>query len=363
MHIIEKFDYQEICHPSFNQSPEGIINSNTFQLIRLTNNQFTSILYLLWEDIILIFRRCKEANTPASFEIDFPCISFLDVIFTFKRRQLQNKFIINISHLQFIPNTFLKIITLFNHTNLITTFPIQEQSRSDISFEFLIPSKFSKFSFIKNNLFHIKLISLLLHMLTTLIVKIHWPSAIALSPIVANHLNCFQNPLREYMKPIFRRQIETFIFFNLEFHFYEPYHIISKFLSKFKHDLLYMTKNAIPKTDFDHFISLSKPFIGYPELTLNFLKITNKSLQTFNQNEIRKHIKLKNQVIFISNFISHLFSNTRKTLSTHNLKICNSYFFLYQFKICKLIPSFSLQAEWGTFKKSFFLRYVTNDIQ
>jgi hypothetical protein len=116
-------------------------------------------------------------------------------------------------------------------------------------------------------------------------------------------------------------------------------------------------------TDFDHFISLSKPFICYSELALKFLKITNKFLQTFNQKEIPAHMVLKNQINFTFNFISCLFSNTGKTFAIHNSKICKSYFFLYQCKISIFMPFLSLQAEWGTFKNSFFLRYVTSHTQ
>jgi hypothetical protein len=49
-------------------------------------------------------------------------------------------------------------------------------------------------------------------MMMNLINEIHWPDTIATSPIVATHLTCFQNPLGEDLKSIFRRQIGACIF-------------------------------------------------------------------------------------------------------------------------------------------------------
>jgi hypothetical protein len=80
-HIIENFDCQEMYHTLVNHMPKITFNSNGIQLIRLNNNQFTSILHLLLEDIILIFRRCKEAFKHNLLEIDFSCPPFCSSIF------------------------------------------------------------------------------------------------------------------------------------------------------------------------------------------------------------------------------------------------------------------------------------------
>jgi hypothetical protein len=108
-------------------------------------------------------------------------------------------------------------------------------------------------------------------MMNYLINEIHWPITIAISPIVVTHLTCFQNPLREDIKPIFRGQIEAFIFPSLESEFYPYFNIFVKFLYLFKYHLTSGVKSPIGKTDFDEFIMLSKPFIRYCELLFNFL--------------------------------------------------------------------------------------------
>jgi hypothetical protein len=59
-----------------------IINTNTFSLTKTSTNQFTSILYLLREDIILIFRRRKDASFEDLSETDFSQ-SILEVNFSF----------------------------------------------------------------------------------------------------------------------------------------------------------------------------------------------------------------------------------------------------------------------------------------
>jgi hypothetical protein len=109
-------------------------------------------------------------------------------------------------------------------------------------------------------------------MTRNLIIHIHWPSTIALAPIVANQLNCFQNPLREDIKPIFRRQIEAFILPNIEQKLIEPFTTFNKFLFTHEQDLISISRQFIDKHHFDYLISLSKPFIRYMELALNFLK-------------------------------------------------------------------------------------------
>jgi hypothetical protein len=199
-------------------------------------------------------------------------------------------------------------------------------------------------------------------MTCNLINKIYWPSTIALTPIVANHLNCFQNPLREDSKPIFRRQIEAFIFRNIEYEFIEPILTFHNFLLNVKPDLFIISKSFIDKQNFDYLISLSKPFIRNLELILNFLKLTNNLIQTYNCTEILNHIQLKDNILFSFNIFTQLFNNFRKSFALHHQKITKDYFFLYQFNIGKFVPSLGI-SKWGTLKESFFLRYVTNEIK
>jgi hypothetical protein len=99
------------------------------------------------------------------------------------------------------------------------------------------------------------------------------------------------------------------------------------------------------------------------ELALNFLKITNNYVQTYDAQEITNHVLLKNNLIHSFNLFGHLFNNFRKTFATNHKKIANSYFFIFQFNIAKFIPSLGLLLEWGTLKNSFFLRYVTNEVR
>jgi hypothetical protein len=99
------------------------------------------------------------------------------------------------------------------------------------------------------------------------------------------------------------------------------------------------------------------------ELALNFLKITNNYNQSYDTQETTYHILLINNLTQSFTLFSHLFNNFRKTFATFHKKIADSYFFIYQFNIAKFIPSLGLLLNWGTFKDSFFLRYVTNNVR
>jgi hypothetical protein len=163
--------------------------------------------------------------------------------------------IYNFFHLLFESRSNLQ----WNHHQYITIY--SNSWTFQLIFHLFNFSQTLKFFVNKNNLFHLKLISIFLHMLTDLIVNIHWPSTIALSPIVATRLNCFQAPLREDLKPIFWRQIEAFIFSNIEKHLHDPFSKIYKFPYKFKHALINATKSLISKQ-----ISISS--YHYPNLLL-----------------------------------------------------------------------------------------------
>jgi hypothetical protein len=99
------------------------------------------------------------------------------------------------------------------------------------------------------------------------------------------------------------------------------------------------------------------------ELTLNFLKVTNNYVQSYDAQETMNHAILINNLTRSFTLFSHLFNNFRKIFATFHKKIASSYFFIYQFNISKFTPSLGLLLNWGTFKNSFFLRYVTNEIR
>jgi hypothetical protein len=185
---------------------------------------------------------------------------------------------------------------------------------------------------------------------------------LVLTPIVANHLNCFQNPLGEDSKPLFRRQFEAFIFGNIEQEFIEPLLTFHNFLYNLKSDLFIISKNHINKQNFDYLISLSKPFIRNLELILNFLKLTNNYIQYYNSTEIINHIQLKDNLLFSFKMFNQLFNNFRKTFALHHQKLTKDYFFIYQFNVDKFIPSLGI-LKWGILKDYFFLKYVTNEIK
>jgi hypothetical protein len=333
--------------------PDIIINSNSFFHHNLDYNQFKSILYLLREDIILIFRRCSDANFENISETDFTYPSFLKVIFQFGKLWSNQKLYFNISNFKFLPDILLKVISSFINKNISTIPFAQPQVQSNLQLTFLINNR--KCSFTNNNLFYIKLIEVFLYMIQDLIINIHWPATIALTPIVANHMNSFQNPFHEDIKPIFRRQIEDIIFRNIETKLFEPFHTFYNFILTHQHVLFTISRQSIFEEKFDLLISLSIAFIRYAELTIRFLKITNNYVHTYNHLELKNHISLKNEIIFTFNCITFLFNNFRKSFAYNNTKIANSYFLMYQFNINKFIPSLGLQSEWGTFQNSFFL--------
>jgi hypothetical protein len=117
-YIRENIDYRELTGPLSNYMLEIAFNSNIFQLIRINNSQFTSILYLLREDITLIFGRFKEAHSPKLLEIDFLYPSLLRIIFSISNPHPSYNFTINTTKLHILPSRIIEIITLFNQTNI-----------------------------------------------------------------------------------------------------------------------------------------------------------------------------------------------------------------------------------------------------
>jgi hypothetical protein len=116
------------------------------------------------------------------------------------------------------------------------------------------------------------------------------------------------------------------------------------------------------KNAFDQFIILSKPTVRSCELFLNFLKITDNYLHTFNASYTTSHFLFKKHITGCFSFPCYLLRKSRKVFAIHNPKISNSFFF-----ISIVHPNFTnslrFQSTGGTFKNSFFLMHVTNEFE